>query len=59
MKTTVKLDDVLDLVVAHQEELAATIDTYLKSTTAYAALWKEYKQISKLYDDIRRIANND
>jgi len=56
MKATIELDKVLDLVRAHQEDLTGRIDREFKSSTAYGALWEEYRQVSKLYDDIRRAA---
>lgn len=56
MKSTIETDKVLDLIMAHQVELGARIDQESKSSTAYTALWHEFRLISKLYDDVRRAA---
>ena len=56
MEATVKLEDVLNLVREHQEDLAGTIDAWSLSTTVRSVLWDEYKGVSKLIDDIRRLA---
>jgi hypothetical protein len=57
MKTTVDLDDVLDLVSDHQDELARKIDLQMRGTSMYQLLWEEYRHVSELYDNIRRAAN--
>lgn len=56
MEATVRLDDVLDLLTTHQEELAEAIDLQGNGTVSYRVLWEEYKHVSELYDNIRRAA---
>jgi hypothetical protein len=55
MDTTVKLDDVLDLVFTHQEELAATLASLSPGSLSYQYLTIEYQSLVKLYNDIRRL----
>jgi hypothetical protein len=55
MDTTVKLDDVLDLVFTHQEELAATLARLSPGSLSYQYLTIEYQSLVKLYDEIRRL----
>lgn len=56
MEATVRLDDVLDLVMQHQAELAEVIDLQANGTVSYRLLWEEYQNVSELYDSIRRAA---
>lgn len=57
MKKTIDVDTVLDLIRKHQEELAGRVDMELTGSGARKALWVEYKEVSKLYDDVRRASN--
>lgn len=57
MEATVKLDDVLDLVYEHQQELAVIIDQQMPGTNSYRLLWEEYRHVTELYDNIRREAS--
>lgn len=56
MEVNVKLDDVLDLLATHQEELAVKVDAETTGYRAHTVLWEEYKHVSVLYDNIRRAA---
>lgn len=53
---TVALDGVLDLIRAHQEALAKAVDAETPGYQAHKVLWAEYKRVSKLYDDVRKIS---
>lgn len=57
MKTTIDVDIVLDLLKAHQDDLAERIDGENAMLRSHTVLWEEYKAISKLYDDVRRASN--
>lgn len=56
MEANIELDAVLDLVWTMQEGLAERIDAWPSGSVTHSELWEVYKEISGLYDDIRRAA---